>query len=210
MTLTIVRPRKTALPVEPELVRLRRWTRLLVAALGLLTTILVALAVALLGRSEVQTELPTSVAKSPSEVASRTPVVPLAVVSPRTPSDGVYLEALGSTSAAQLYQSYIGIGLIADAVETEAYGRPEGDKLLASLLETMSLLDRQLARVGALELGAADRASLEHIQAINGLLRRQADRLRRYWSTQQPEHAAAYHEARAAAWRDIERLLRRH
>jgi hypothetical protein len=113
------------------------------------------------------------------------------------------LETLGSLSAIHLRQSYLNIGLVADAVEKQTYTIEQGNAMLDSVLGLMSTVDQQLAKLAKSELGEDDRQDVEHIQHLSALLRIQAAALRAYWLTHDGQQAARYHEARDKAWAAI-------
>lgn len=117
------------------------------------------------------------------------------------------LEALGGMSAAQIYQGYLNIGLLADGVESEAYTKAEAEQMLATVGNLIDLLDRQLERVADVGLDPDDHKSLKRIQQLTVMLRRQASALRGYWSSGEAEQIARYHEARESTWNDLSDLL---
>jgi hypothetical protein len=118
-----------------------------------------------------------------------------------------FLEALGGLSAAHLYQSYLNIGLIADSVEAETQSREEAEKMLQTVVDLMGVVEKQLARLSQTDLGAEDRAALERIKTVSGLLSTQADQLRVYWADQDTAQAREYHETRRAAWDALKSVL---
>jgi hypothetical protein len=118
-----------------------------------------------------------------------------------------FLEALGGMSAAHVYQSYLNIGLLADGVESEAYTKAEAEQMLATVAAMIDLVDRQLDKIGELDLEADDQHSVERIQELTVLLRRQASALRSYWASGDAEQIARYHEARETTWTTLGKLL---
>src|SRR5580765_5514195 len=62
----------------------------------------------------------------------------------KTPRDERVLETLGSLSAAHLYQSYLNIGLLADAVEKEGVGQEQASDMLATVVSLINVVDKQL------------------------------------------------------------------
>ncbi len=113
------------------------------------------------------------------------------------------LETLGSLSAIHLRQSYLNIGLVADAVEKQTYTQEVGNDMLDTVLALMSTVDQQLAKLAKSELGEDDRQDVEHVQHLSALLRIQATALRAYWLTHDASQAARYHEAGEKAWTEI-------
>jgi hypothetical protein len=119
----------------------------------------------------------------------------------------VFLEALGSLSAAHLFQSYLNIGLLADGVESEAYTPKQAEDTLLSINEMMDQAEAQLARLTKVGLDAEDNAALEQIRAVTELLRLQSKYLKDYWRTGDTDQAKQYHEVRQAAWKGLTRIL---
>lgn len=111
-----------------------------------------------------------------------------------------FLEAIGALSAAQLYQSYLNIGFLADAVELDSYTEAEADKLLQAVQDMLAMVDQQLARLDQLDLSPDDQRSLSRLRTIRVTLRTQARTLQSYWANGDPEQLNRYHEARDQAW----------
>ena len=118
-----------------------------------------------------------------------------------------YLEALGSVSAAHLFQSYLNIGLVADGVESQAYTMADADETLVSIMDSITQVDAQLTKLAKAGIAAEDRAAIEQLQAAGVLLRIQAKLLQAYWLSGEEEDAQRYHEAREAAWKGIAKML---
>jgi hypothetical protein len=115
-------------------------------------------------------------------------------------------ETLDSLVGVHLYQSYLNIGVLADATEGDVYTPAEANKLLDRVTAVMDTVDRQLTRLE--EAGKIrDAKSLERTRRLAVLLRTQAKELRQYWATDGEEHAKRYHSARAEAWAGITELL---
>ena len=89
------------------------------------------------------------------------------------------LETLGSISAAHLYQSYLNIGLLADAVEKESYTEEQANDMLATVVNLMGTVDKQLEKLSKMDLGEDDIADVERIRDLSGLLHLQVARASR-------------------------------
>ncbi len=144
--------------------------------------------------------------KPPAPPPASKPVPPLPAKGKR-PERERFLEALGGLSAAHVYQSYLNIGLLADGVESEAYTKAEAEQMLATVASMLDLVDRQLNKVSELDLEADDMQSVERIQELTVLLRRQASALRSYWTTGDEVQITRYHEARETTWGSLSKLL---
>ena len=134
------------------------------------------------------------------------PPAPPAPPAPR-PANERTLEALGSLSASHLYQSYLNIGMLADAVEHETYTLSQAQEMLTTVVGLMDIVDRQLDRLAKTELGADDRRDVERIRLLSALLRVQVAALRAYWRTHEAQQAARYHEAREKSWKGLSEVL---
>jgi hypothetical protein len=114
-----------------------------------------------------------------------------------------YLEALGSLTAAHLYQSFLNIGLLADAVESEQLEVGEARKTLANITRFMTLVDTQLDQVAKTDLDPNDLNALQNIRKQAGFLRAQSSALQAYWESGAARDVERFHEARKQAWTGI-------
>jgi len=117
------------------------------------------------------------------------------------------LETVGALSAAHLYQTYINIGVIADAKAEELYEEKQARELLGTLDTLMDTVDRNLAKVAAGKLDKDDRESLQSIRKTAALLRRASTELRDAWAGKDRTAAAKYEKSRKEAWTAIAELL---
>jgi hypothetical protein len=122
-----------------------------------------------------------------------------------TPTPEAVIEALGGLTAAQLYQTYLNIGLLADAVEGEVYEKDEARNLLDKVSGLMTEVERQLDRVAQ----PTDEAKkyLDQARSVMAKLRSQSRELRSYWDTDEKDHVTKFHQARQDAWTGIKTLL---
>jgi hypothetical protein len=118
-----------------------------------------------------------------------------------------FLKALGSLSAAHVYQSYLNVGLLADGVESGAYTKAEAEQMLTTVGNMIDMVDRQLDKIADAGLDADDRQGVKRIQDLTVLLRRQASALRAYWATGEAEQVTRYQQAREAAWTNLSETL---
>ncbi len=146
--------------------------------------------------------------------AEQPPLVPRAPAGdpPANPRDRA-LESLGGLSAAHLYQSYLNIGMLADATENEVYNSDDAKKLLSTILAWMENVDQQLQRLAAVTLEPDDQKKVGQVRELTTLLRMEAKELRAYWDTPETDmegkkdHETKFHKAREAAWNGIKDLL---
>jgi hypothetical protein len=117
------------------------------------------------------------------------------------------LQSLAVLTVGHLYQGYLNIGFLADNMGSDVYSRDEAVKMLKEVTNTLSIVDRQLARLRAVQLTPEDRRDVEHVRQLGKLLRAQADELTAYWEEPTKAQALRYKKARAAAWAGIKPLL---
>jgi hypothetical protein len=122
-------------------------------------------------------------------------------------------ESLGTLTGAHLYQSYLNLGLLADATEHGAYSVEEARKLLEEVLKYMENVDQQLNRLTGSDLEIEEKKRVESCRRLTVLLRTQAGALRAYWDTSEKDKEARkeretkYHKAREEAWNALTELL---
>jgi hypothetical protein len=132
---------------------------------------------------------------------------PAATSAPPVATKDRMLETLGGLSAAHLYQSYLNIGLVADAVENDTYTQAQASQMLFTVAGLMDVVDKQLERLTKMELGADDKQNVQRIRAISSLMRVQVASLQAYWLTGDDKHAKRYHETREKAWAGLSEVL---
>jgi hypothetical protein len=173
--------------------QLKYWTFALIGAAGLMLVVTVGGGVFwlnLVGRDPDQ------------EAAAEQP--PAASAPPATGADRAdpLLSALGALSGANLYQSSVNLGLLADGVESKAYTKAEGEAMLARTLGVLDEVDRQFGKLKEARIDPEERQPIERIQKLSQLLRAQAEALRAYWktdgATEEARYVAARREAMAA------------
>jgi hypothetical protein len=133
-------------------------------------------------------------------------VVPHPAVPTKTTNDRL-LEALGCESAVHLYQSYLNIGLIADAVAHKTYTPQEGSNLLSTVAGLMDVVDKQLEGLDKMDIRAEDREGVQRIRALASLMRVQLASLRAYWLSGDSQHADRYQQTREQAWSELSKIL---
>jgi hypothetical protein len=150
-------------------------------------------------------------AVTPLPAASREPATP-----PREPAEPAVdrsLEAIGGLSAAHLYQTYLNLGMLADATDGDVYNESDAKNLLKTITVLMDKVDTQLGRVLEASTDPEDKKKLEQVRDLTKLLRAQARELRAYWDTPEKdtagkkEHETKFHKAREEAWAGIKELL---
>jgi hypothetical protein len=121
--------------------------------------------------------------------------------------NSVLLESVGLLAGVQLYQTYLNIGLLADAFAEDVYTPAEAAQLLGSVVGPLEKVEKQLEKVAALKLTKEDAAAIARMKRIAALLRQQGKSLQSVWDTGLEEHTKKYEEARQAAWKEVSDLL---
>jgi hypothetical protein len=133
------------------------------------------------------------------------PAAPPAPANPKP--DARTLEMVGSMSAAHLYQSYLNINLVADAVENDLYALDEGSTMLTTVANLMDGVDKQLEKLSKMDLTPEDLQDVQRIRALSSLLRVQIAALYLYWQSGDSKHLKAYHQTREKAWQALSDVL---
>jgi hypothetical protein len=123
------------------------------------------------------------------------------------PERRLFLETIGTLTATHCYQTYLNIGLIADAKAKGHYSEKDAYKVLDSVLALLDTVERKLADLSKVDLDKDDRDSLEQIRKLSAHLRYQGKALQAYWESGREEDAAKYEDVRKDSWAAISRLL---
>ncbi len=178
----------------------------------------VALVLAAAGLFAVNISTPSS-AQSPGTgvpaVPVQPPVIPPVEEKPAAGQSALTVEAtptltetVGLLAGLQLYQSYLNIGLLADARAEGLYEASELTQLLGSVVVPLDTVDQQLAKVAGLKgLSKDDAAALTRMRKIAVHLRQQGKSLQAFWDTGVEAHGKRYEESRQAAWKELDDLL---
>jgi hypothetical protein len=129
------------------------------------------------------------------------------------PSEGEIPEAvlgpLGGLIGANLHQSYLNIGFLADAVEGQLYSDEEALSLLAAVSALIDTTSEQIDKLPADALPPDDRHCIEQFRAVVGPMKVQVKELRLHWETDKKAHAQRFQQARSKAQAALEALVRR-
>ena len=142
---------------------------------------------------------------SPSAVGARDeqPPAPLPAKEERV----LLLQTVGLLSASQVYQAYLNIGFLADGKANSTYEEKDVRQIMESVSNLLSATDKQLEKVGRLEISRADREGLERVRKLSALVRQQGEELQAFWKTGDKERGAKYEKLRQEAWEGISALL---
>src|SRR5579864_6968718 len=119
----------------------------------------------------------------------------------------VLLETIGTLTASHYYQTYLNIGLIADAKAKGTYSEKDAYRLLDSVLSLLDSVDGKLADLAKLGIDANDRDTLEQMRKLSKQLREQGKALQTSWNTSKDEDFAKYESIRKDSWVAISKLL---
>jgi hypothetical protein len=117
------------------------------------------------------------------------------------------LESLGGLCAVQLYQSYLNVGLLADAVEHETYPKAEAIQILGTITTLSQTVDGQIRKLADAGLEKDDVDSLERVRKASELVRNQAASLQSFWETGEKQHIESYRASRARCWQELQAIL---
>jgi len=132
---------------------------------------------------------------------------PAAKAPVETPTS-VLTETVGLLAGVQLYQTYLNIGLLADARAEETYETADVELLLQSVYKPLVLVEKQLDKVGKLKgMTKEDAEALSHLTKIAGLLRQQGEELTAFWNSGDEAAGKKYEATRLKSWTEIEALL---
>lgn len=145
--------------------------------------------------------------KSLPDIRESPPPRKLAATPAPGPAREPYLETIGGLSAVHLYQSYLNIGLLADAVENETYTRSEAISIMLTVSELVNLVEKQLQKLPKGDISTEDEAALEAVRILIGLLRTQSNALMGYWGSGEDAHADRYQTAREQCWLALREVL---
>jgi len=127
---------------------------------------------------------------------------------PEKPNDRrALLGTVGTLTASHCYQTYLNIGLVADAKARGTYSEKDAYRILESVLSLLDTVDRKLADLTKFELEASDRESLEQMRKLSRLLQDQGKALATSWDTGRPEDTGKYESVRKDSWAAISKLL---
>jgi hypothetical protein len=211
-------PRTPPTLTPPDITaRMRRYTLLIIGGTLLLATGFIGVQIYLLKsipKAREDKPEPPAWTTSASPVAAGRPLV----LPELKPKDGkpespeVVLDVVGSLMSAHLYQTFVSIGLLADAVEEGVYPIPKGKALLATLDSFIEHAEQQLVQLPPSAFPTEeDRRAMETARSLLTKLRKQTKEVAAYWDAkddkERSEHLANFREARTDAGGMIQKLV---
>jgi len=115
--------------------------------------------------------------------------------------------AIGGLSASFLVQTYLNIGLVADASVKKDANKEQLTATLATVEGLLTETQKQLDAVVKSDISDEDKATLKKIKSCYALLDEQITSLRTFWKDQTEENGKAFDQARQEAWKKISATL---
>jgi hypothetical protein len=147
----------------------------------------------------------TSASGDPTDVKKSPPVSEPAVTAANR--DAQLVRSVGSLCAVQLYQSFLNVGLLADAVEHEAYSKTEAAQILSTIVTLSQTVDGQLQKLADSGLENDDKKALDRVRKASALVRTQAMHLQSYWTSGEKNHIDDYQRLRQQCWQELRSIL---
>jgi hypothetical protein len=194
---------------------MRRWTFLMIGGTLLLAGGFVAVQIYLMKSSTKPHDEPADNKTSPAW-ATQTPhyqTRPLSSKSPETTKSDSHeslLEVIGGLTRANLTQTNVTIGMLADAQELAKpiYEVEEADKLLDEISDFIDEVERQFIQLPPSVFNTEeDRKDMEQARSVTTLLRAQIKALKGYWATLDKEHAERFQKARMETLVGLDKLM---
>lgn len=117
------------------------------------------------------------------------------------------LESVGSVSAIQLYQSYLNVGLLADAVRNQSYTKEEAADILNTIVPLMQTVDAQMRKLEDIDLDQDEAAAVKEVRRISGMISLQAEHLKAYWKTGDKTSLESFQGVRRESWVELRTIL---
>ena len=152
---------------------------------------------------------PIAAAKSSSDKVEAEKSLLFAAESAKTASNrsGRLLESVGSLCAVQLYQSYLNVGLLADAVEHDTYTKADAGQILGTIVTLSQTVDGQLQKLAETGLDHDDSTALDRVRKASALVRTQAMHLQTFWNSGEKSHIDDYQRVRQQCWQELRSIL---
>jgi hypothetical protein len=207
-------PTSSATDLAAHSTHMRRWTFLMIGGTLLLAGGFVGVQIYLMKSSSRTRD--EGAGKTPPAWTNQTPLsrshpVPTPVVDTPSKSDPheTMLDAISGLTRAHLSQTYLNIGLLADAAEKQVYSFVDANNLLDEINNFIDEVERQFIQLPpSLFKTEEDRKYMEQARSVTTLLRAETKELKAYWATGDVEHAARFQKAREEAGAGIEKLTR--
>ena len=125
----------------------------------------------------------------------------------RAADEDVKMGAIGGLSAAFLVQSYLNIGLLADASAKKDADKEQLASTLTIVENLLGETEKQLDTVLKSDITDDDKAALKKIKSCYALLNEQISALHTFWKEQNEANGKAFEQTRVEAWKKISATL---
>ena len=125
-----------------------------------------------------------------------TSVVAPTAVHAQEEGDNPALKTVGGLSVAFAYQTHVGIGMVGDAFQAKVYKKDQAVQLLQLSINLIDAVNPQLEELAETELTDDDKAVLNKMIKINGLMKDQAEGLQAFIKRGDEDGRDKYTEAR--------------
>jgi hypothetical protein len=115
--------------------------------------------------------------------------------------------AVGGLGAGYLYQTHMMIGAFADLLQKGELGPEEVEALMGTTLGMGDNVSEVLAHMSSVDLAPNDRATLDQMLEVNGLLGEQAHALKTLARDRSPEKWQEFASMRETTWVRLRALL---
>ena len=221
MSISPLTPRFNSTPINSTThltvqgTRMRRWTFLMIGGTLLLAGGFVGVQIYLMKSSSRTRDEGAEKTSPPAWTTQTSPSrphqIPPPVVDVPSKSDPqeTMLDAISGLTRAHLSQTFLNIGLLADAAEKQVYSFADSNNLLDEINNFIDEVERQFIQLPpSLFKSEEDRKYMEQARTVTTLLRAETKELKAYWATDEEEHAARFQKAREEAGAGIEKLTR--
>ena len=117
------------------------------------------------------------------------------------------MTAIGGLSASFLVQTYLNVGLLADASVKKDADKEQEESTLSLVENLLSKTEKQLDDLLKSQISDDDKVFLKKIKSCYALLDEQISALRTYWKDKSDDNVKAFDAARQAAWKKISATL---
>jgi hypothetical protein len=127
--------------------------------------------------------------------------------SPPIPGEDPWLRAIGVLSGQNIRTTYVYIAAVAEGFGKGTYDAQHVQQLMAEVVGMAKLSQESLEKVSATNIVEADRAAIERVIGIQGLLSQEAAALSQYVQTKSDRDLQAFEQARDAVWPKVKGML---
>ena len=117
------------------------------------------------------------------------------------------LETVGSVSSIYLYQTYLNVGLLADAANNDTYSAKDSAEMLTGMTTLLQTVDAQMRKLENLGLDEEEMAAVTQVRKVSALLQSQANHLQAHWKTGEKSSLDQFNQVRRESWVELRVVL---